>query len=167
MSVTRAAKFGLDGLLPGDIRRIHDASGPSDDAPPPPLPGRRTDYRIIDLPGGWGRTVVGSEFDETVEALPLGAVLVTLRLEPNEANRYGISAYIHGRQVGYLSTQWNARDPWVKFITKLDKASILPRFIGVHGVSNSGHRDISFDVPGRDDDPLPTIANRLIKDAAR
>ena len=90
---------------------------------------------------------------------------MTLRLEPNEANPYGISAYVNGRQVGWLGTDWTANDPQVKWMKRLDAAGILPRFQGLHRLT-SGTREhvINFDFPrqGRNDEPLDDIASRII-----
>lgn len=85
-----------------------------------------------------------------------------MRFEPNEANPYGVSAYVHGRQVGWLATNWKARDTSVVFVRRLDEAGILPRFQGLLRVEPSGNRIINFDYPGRDDGRLGDIARRII-----
>ena len=124
-------------------------------------------YRVVDVSGTFTRAVSGTNhFDETVEAMSLGDVQVELRLEPNDANPHGISAYVDGRQVGWLATEWTARDPWVRWMRRLDSAGIRPRFQGVHRLTTNGlgHHMINFDVPGKNDEKLVVIANRLIKE---
>jgi hypothetical protein len=102
-------------------------------------------------------------FEDTLRSMPFGPVLVTLRLERTEANPHGISAYVNGRQMGWLGTDWTANDPQVKWIKRLDAAGILPRFQGLHRLTeNAREHIINFDFPGRHDDPLDDIARRII-----
>ena len=137
---------GIDVMVDGSIEKLHAESGPIADAPPP-TPGR--EYRIFDVPGDWTRAVAGdSHFSDYIERMPLGPVLVTLRFEPNDANEYAVSAYVNGRQVGWLSTEWTASDPQVKFMRRFDEAGILPRFQGIHRLTgNTGSHIINFNVP--------------------
>jgi hypothetical protein len=151
-------------VIAGQVRDAHAAVGPISDAPPPPIRGRQ--YKIIDVQGTKTREVSsGSHFEDTLKSMPFGPVLMTLRLEPNEANPYGISAYVNGRQVGWLGTDWTANDPQVKWMKRLDAAGILPRFQGLHRLT-TGTREyvINFDFPrqGRNDEPLDDIASRII-----
>lgn len=157
---------GLDVMINGSIEKAHAEAGPIADAPPP-TPGR--DYRIVDVPGSWTRAVVGDHyFADYIEHMPLGPVLVTLRFEPNDANKYGISAYVNGRQVGWLTTDWTASDPWVKFVRRLDDEGVLPRFMGIHRLTaNTGSHIINFDVPGRNDGRLGDIARRITGQPAK
>jgi len=157
---------GFDLMINGSIQRLHAEAGPITDAPPP-TPGR--EYRIVDVPGSWTRAVVGDDhFADYIGRMPFGPVLVTLRFEPNDANKYGVSAYVNGRQVGWMSTNWTASDPNVKFMRRLDDAGILPRFMGVHRLTDSDVRHIiNFDIPGRDDGRLGDIARRIIGQAAK
>jgi hypothetical protein len=74
-------------------------------------------------------------FADYIKRMPVGPVLVTLRFEPNDGNEYGVSAYVNGRKVGWLYTEWTACDPRVEFMRRLDEAGILPRFKGIHRVS--------------------------------
>ena len=87
-----------------------------------------------------------------------------MRLDPNHANRYGISTYIGDVQVGYLGTDWSATDPWVVWMMRLDAAGIWPRFDGVHRLTTDGLKEhiVNFSVPGRNDDDLSVIADLLI-----
>jgi hypothetical protein len=153
---------GVDVMINGSIEKVHAEAGPIADAPPPPTPGR--EYRIVDVPGSWTRAVAGDHyFADYIETMPLGPVLVTLQLEPNAANEYGISAYVNGRKVGFLSTEWTASDPQVMFMRRLDDAGILPRFKGIHRLTGNTRRHIiNFDVAGRDDGQLDDVANRII-----
>jgi hypothetical protein len=153
---------GLDVIVRGQVRDAHATAGPISDAPPPPIPGRQ--YRIIDVPGTRTRAVAASwHFEDTLKSMPLGPVLVTLRLEPNEANPYGISAYVNGQQLGWLSTDWTADDPHVKWMRRLDAAGIVPRFQGLHRLTLNDRRHIiNFDMPGPQEDPLDDIATRII-----
>ena len=148
-------------MVNGSIQKLHAEAGPITDAPPS-TPGR--EYRIVDVPGSWTRAVVGDDhFADYIERMPFGPVLVTLRFEPNDANKYGVSAYVNGRQVGWLSTNWTASDPYVKFMRRLDDAGVMPRFMGIHRLTeNTGSQIINFDVPGRDDGRLGDIARRII-----
>lgn len=153
----------LDVVASDAIRKAHESGGPSSDVAPPVLSGHWSDTRIVDVAGSWINAVSGTyHFDEVVQSLPLGPVFVTLRFEPNEANKYGIAAYVRGRQVGYLATEWSARDRWVVWIRKLDAAKVLPRFRGVVRTQPSGDRIINFEVPGRDDESLTAIAKRIL-----
>jgi hypothetical protein len=150
----------------GAIRRAHEAAGPVEYIPPPPIPGRQ--HKVVDVPGTFTRLAVGGEFDHVVERLPMGPVYVTLRLEANEVNRYGLVAYVDGCQVGWMTTkEWAASDTWVRFMTRLDEAGILPRFQGLHRIEKRGQGDdhmIHFDVPGRDEGRIGDIARRIIKE---
>lgn len=118
-------------VVAGQVRDAHAAAGPISDVPPPPIRGRQ--YKIIDVQGTKTREVSsGWHFEDTLKSMPFGPGLMTLRLEPNEANPYGISAYVNGQQVGWLGTDWTANDPQVKFMKRLDAAGILPRFQALH-----------------------------------
>lgn len=147
------------------IEKLHAEAGPIADAPPP-TPGR--EYRIFDVPGDETFTVAGdSDFSDYIERIPLGPVLVTLRFEPNDANKFAVPAYVNGRQVGWLSTEWTASDPQVMFVRRFDEAGILPRFQGIHrltGDTGSHIINSSFlkTFPGRDDGRLGHIARRII-----
>ncbi|MGA9357186.1 MAG: hypothetical protein WBW75_03995 [Mycobacterium sp.] len=155
---------GLDVIVRGQVRDAHAAAGPIRDVPPPPIRGRQ--YKIIDVAGTKTRDVASSwHFEDTLRSMPFGPVLVTLRFEPNEANPYGISAYVNGQQVGWLGTDWTADDPQVKWMMRLDAAGILPRFQGLHRLTgNTREHIINFDFPGRGryDEPLDDIAGRII-----
>lgn len=157
---------GLDVMINGSIEKAHTEAGTIPDAPPP-TPGRQ--YRIVDIPGSWSRAVAGDDyFTDYLERMPFGPVFVTLRFEPNEANKYGISAYVNGGQVGWLSTNWTASDTWVKFVRRLDDAGVLPRFKGIHRLTgNTGRHIINFDVPGRNDGRLGDIARRITGQPAK
>jgi hypothetical protein len=128
------------------IEKLHAEAGPIADAPPP-TPGR--EYRIFDLHGDETFAVAGdSDFADYIERMPLGPVLVTLRFEPNDANEFAVSAYVNGRQVGWLSTEWTASDPQVMFVRRFDEAGILPRFQGIHRLDgDTGSHIINFVVP--------------------
>lgn len=68
--------------------------------PKPGQPSARGDYRVVDVPGSRIRTVARtSSFADTVNALTLGPVEVTLRLESNGANTRGLAAYVLDQQV--------------------------------------------------------------------
>ena len=124
----RAAARGRES-----IEKRHAEAGPIADAPPP-TPGR--EYRIVDVPGSYWSTVDSDYlFADDIKRMPVGPLLVTLRFEPNGANKYAVSAYVNGRQVGWLYTEWTASDPQVKFMRRLDEAGILPRLKGIHEVS--------------------------------
>ena len=141
-----------------------------------PSPRRdRDSFRVVDVPGSRTRTVAGtSSFQDTVDALPLGPVEVTLRLEPRGSDSHGVAAYILGQQVGWLATQrtgsmriragsflWS--DPWVTWMAQLDGAGIEPRFQGLLRIAGEpGRRIINVDVPGRTEPRLSTIARKLI-----
>lgn len=138
-------------------------------------PSARGDYRVVDVPGSRTRTVAGtSSFEDTVNALPLGPVEVTLRLETNGANTRALAAYVLDQQVGWLATQQSViesrlatgslwRDQWVTWMTKLDAAGIQPRFHGLLRIAGDpGRRVINIDVPGRNEPRLSTIAKQVI-----
>jgi hypothetical protein len=143
------------------IEKLHAEAGPIADAPPP-TPGR--EYRIVDVPGScWSRVNSDYLFADYIKRMPVGPVLVTLRFEPNDANKYAVSAYVNGRQVGWLYTEWTASDPQVMFMRRLDDAGILPRFKGIHRLTGNTRRHIiNFDVAGRDDGQLDDVASRII-----
>jgi hypothetical protein len=133
------------------IENLYAETGAIADAPPP-TPGRK--YRIVDVPGSvpgsWTLAVAGdSDFADYIEHMPLGPVLVTLRSEPNGANAYGVSAYVNGRRVGWMSTGWTASLPYrINFVRRLDDAGILPRFKGIHQLTgDTGCHIINFRVP--------------------
>lgn len=147
--------------------------------PKPSQPSSRDDYRVVDVPGSRTRTVTGtSSFEETMNALPLGTVEVTLRLQANGANPRGVAAYILDQQVGWLATQQSAiesrlatgflfRDPWVTWMTTLDEAGIQPRFHGLLRMAGDpGRRIINIDVPGSNEPRLSTIAKQVINTEA-
>jgi hypothetical protein len=161
ISIGLSVAPGLDVVVRGQIQDAHAAAGPISDVPPPPIRDRQ--YKVIDVPGTWTRAVSRGDFEDALESMPLGPVLVTLRLDPNEADPYGICAYVNGRQVGWLATGWTADDPHVKWMTQLDAAGILPRFQGLHRLTmNTGSHIINFDIPGPQEDPLNDIARRII-----
>lgn len=143
--------------------------------PKPPQPSARGDYRVVDVQGSRTRTVAGtSSFEDTVNALPLGPVEVTLRFQTNGANPRGLAAYVLDQQVGWLATQRSGidsrlasgflwRDPWVNWMTTLDAAGIQPRFQGLLRIAgDQGRRVINIDVPGRNEPRLSTIAKQVI-----
>ena len=136
---------------------------------PAPRPDREN-FRVVDVPGSWTRTVTGtSSFQDTIDALPLGPVKVTLRLEP--ASR--VAAYIGDQQVGWLATQRNSvmrmtagrflwSDPWLTWVAQLDAAEIEPRFQGLLRIAGEpGRRIINLDVPGRKEPRLSAIAKKI------
>ena len=121
------------------------------------------------------RTIAGSSaFADTVDALPLGPVEVTLRLQARDSDANGVGAYVLEQQVGWLATQRSGlegrlasgflwTDPWVSWITRLDAAGIEPRFQGwLRVAGDPGRRLITIDVPGRSEPRLSTIAKKLI-----
>ena len=120
-------------------------------------------YRIVDIPGTWPRKIAeGSEYPflDWVNALPEGPTKLTLRLVPNEFNKYGINAYVRGGQVGWLNTEWKASDPWVTFVARLEAVGILPRFGAA--VRNTGDsRFIELYAPPKKYESLPLIADEL------
>lgn len=137
---------------------------------PAPRPDREN-FSVVDVPGSWTRTVAGtSSFQDTVDALPLGPVEVTLRLEPSSR----VGAYILGQQVGWLPTQRNSAmripagsylwsDPWLRWMAQLDAAGIEPRVQGLLRVAGDpGRRVINIDVPGRNEPRLSAIAKQII-----
>ena len=137
---------------------------------PAPRPDREN-FRVVDVPGSWTRTVTGtSSFQDTVDALPLGSVGVTLRLEP--ASR--VAASIGDQQVGWMATQRNTAmrmaagsflwsDPWLTWMAQLDAAGVEPRFQGLLRIAgNPGRRIINIDVPGRKEPRLSAIAKTII-----
>lgn len=144
-----------------------------------PSPRRdRDSFRVVDVPGSWTRTVAGtSSFQDTVDALPLGPVEVTLSLEPRDSGATGVAAYINGQQVGWLATQrtgsmrsgagsflWS--DPWLAAMAQLDAAGILPRFQGLLRIAGEpGRRIINIDVPGRNEPRLTTLVKKIIAQA--
>ena len=137
---------------------------------PPPTPGR--EYRIVDVPGpdslyrlrarssGLPRSLTfavagDSDFADYIERIPLGPVLVTLRSKPigmNQTNQYPVAAYVNGRQVGWMSTDWTAGlTGQIIFVLRLDDAGILPRFRGIHRLTgDTGRHIINFGVPRSD-----------------
>jgi hypothetical protein len=149
------------------VKRAHEAAGPLPYIPPPQIRGR-THTKVVDVAGTWTRAVSGSgNFEEEIARLPMGPVFVTMRLEPNEANPYGISAYVDGVHVGYLGTEWTKSDTSVRFMTRLDEAGILPRFQGLHKIEQAPYGDrhiINFDYPGKNDGRLGDISRRIIKE---
>lgn len=97
-----------------------------------------------------------------LRSLPVGPVKVTLRLEPNSANPYGISAYVGTSQVGYLNTaKWAASDPWVVWMRRLDAAGVWPRFDGVHTLTPNAREEhmVHIRVPVQRE--LSSIADQL------
>ncbi len=107
------------------------------------------------------RRVAGtSSFEDELAALPVGTLRVTLRFEPNEANAYGISAYVGECHVGYLQTDWAADDPHVVWMKRLHDAHIWPRFEGWAGDERGEWRYVDFMTPQRDE--LSEVADRLI-----
>lgn len=121
-------------------------------------------YRVVDVEGSWDRKVVGNDhFPGVVDSIPLGPVKVTLALKPNEANPHAVAAFVGGQQVGWLSTDWSPKDEWVQWMRHLDAANIRPRFNGECRLTEvTKTRQINFDVPGRADESLSVIADRLI-----
>ena len=135
----------------------------------------RDSFTQVSVPGTWTRTIAGSSsFSDAVDALPLGPVEVTLRLQAKGSDANGVGAYVGEQQVGWLATQrsglegrlasgflWN--DPWVSGINQLDAAGIEPRFQGLLRIAGDpGKRLINIDVPGRNEPRLSTIAKKLI-----
>ena len=143
--------------------------------PESPVRQDRHDYRIVDVPGTWTRTVVGSSsYDNTLNALPPGPLQVTLRLQQRGPDTDAVAAYVSEQQVGWLATQrsfiesrlasgflW--RDSSVTWMTQLDAAGIRPRLKGVLRIDGDPDRRlINFEFPGRNDPRLSTIAKQLI-----
>jgi hypothetical protein len=137
--------------------------------------GNRDDYREVDVPGTWTRTVAGSSsYEDTVNALPLGPVQVTLRLQQRGADTHALAAYVLEQQVGWLATQRSViesrlasgflwRDPTVTWMIQLDAAGIRPRFQGLLRIAGDpGRRLINIDFPGRNEPRLSAIAKQLI-----
>jgi hypothetical protein len=137
--------------------------------------GNRDDYREVDVPGTWTRTVAGSSsYEDTVNALPLGPVQVTLRLQQRGADTHALAAYVLEQQVGWLATQRSViesrlasgflwRDPTVNWMIQLDAAGIRPRFQGLLRIAGDpGRRLINIDFPGRNEPRLSAIAKQLI-----
>ena len=141
-----------------------------------PSPRRdRDSFRVVDVPGSWTRTIAGtSAFQDTIDALPLGPVEVTLHLEPRGSDSNGVAAYIRDQQVGWMATQrtgsmrigagsflWS--DPWLTAMAQLDAAGILPRFQGLLRIAGEpGRRIINVDVPGRNEPRLSTLVKKII-----
>jgi len=110
-------------------------------------PESMTPFKVVDVPGSRHRRVAGpSAFEETIKALPLGPLHVTLRFQPNEVNPYAIGAYVDEVQVGWLQTEWTSTDPHVAWVKRLHDARIRPRFEGECVVDRYG-RDIDFNTP--------------------
>ncbi len=148
-----------------EIRRAHDAAGPLPYIPPPQIRSR-THTKVVDVPGTQSRLADGGdEFDEVKAGLPMGPVFVTVRLEANEVNPYALVTYVDGRPVGWMNSEWKASDPWVQFVSRLDAAGILPRFLGLHRLEKT-HRGeehrINFDVPVKGH--AAGIASRIIEE---
>jgi hypothetical protein len=120
-------------------------------------------HRVVDVAGTWERLASHYNFDAVLRSLSLGPVKVTMRLEPNDANPYGISAYIGDSQVGYLNTKnWAATDPWVAWMLRLDAAGIWPRFEGIHRLTTDERKEniVNIRVPAKRE--LSAIADQLI-----
>ena len=87
-------------------------SEPAVEAPelaPKPRPTAESRHRAVDVAGSTERLVSHYEFDDVLRSLPLGAVKVTMNLEANDDNPFGVAAYIGASQVGYLRTKdWAA-----------------------------------------------------------
>jgi hypothetical protein len=144
--------------------------------PETPAPRDRIDYRLAPVSGKWTRTIVGSSaYADALDALPLGPVQVTLRLEQRGADTHAVAAYVGDQQVGWLATQrsfiesrlasgflW--RDSSVTWMTQLDAAGIRPTLQGLLRVAGdgAGRRFINIEFPGRHDPSLSVIAKRLI-----
>jgi hypothetical protein len=135
---------------------------PSRQPAPKKRPAARS-FKIVDIPGNWDRNVVGTHhFEETVEALPLGPLKVTLRHKPNPDNPHAIAAFVGRQQVGWLSTDWSANDPHVVWVKRLEAIGVRPRFYGECKLSEVRRdRKVVFLMPGRDDEPLDEIVRRL------
>lgn len=117
---------------------------------------------MVDVAGSRERLVSHYEFDAVLRSLPLGPVKVIVRLEPNDANPYGISAFIGDSQVGYLNTnKWAATDPWVAWMLRLDAAGIWPRFEGVHRLTTNAREErmVHIRVPVQRE--LSSVADQL------
>jgi hypothetical protein len=155
---------GMSFMAADAVRRAHELAGPLPYIPPPQIRGR-THTKVVDVEGTQGRLAVGGDFGDVVAALPFGPVFVTVRLEANEATPYGLVAYVDGRQVGWMTSEWKASDPWVQFVSRLDEAGILPRFQGLHRLEKTDrgeeHR-IHFDIPKKR--LAPEIAARIIEE---
>lgn len=133
---------------------------------PPPIPFCRTDYTILDVRGSRTRDLRGSlHFPHAVNTLPMAPLLVTTRLERRQANPYTVAAYVYGRQVGWLGAEWRRRDPFIRWMLRLDEAGILPRFQGaIRLQAKTAERIIAVKVPGRWDG-LSEIAKVLVTQA--
>lgn len=128
-----------------------------------PRPTAAPQHRVADVAGTQERLVSHYEFDQVLRLLPLGQVSVTMRLEANEDNPFGVSAYIGDSQIGYLRTKdWAATDPWVSWMRRLDAAGIWPSFEGTHRVSahDADENIVKVRLPAQRD--LSSIADRLI-----
>jgi hypothetical protein len=161
------SKGNFSFMRSGAVQRAHEAVGPIPYVPPPQIPGR-IHAKVIDVSGTHTRAVAGAgNFQDVMSRLPMGPVFVTMRLEPNEANPYGISAYVDGVHVGYLGTDWTKADKSVRFMTRLDEAGILPRFQGLHRIESGPNGDwhlVNFDYPGKNDGRLGDISRRIIEE---
>jgi len=135
----------------------------------------RDDYRAVDISGTWTRTISGSTaFEDTINALPLGPVQVTLRLQQRGDDTRALAAYVSEQQVGWIATQrgpiesrlasgflW--RDSSVDWMAQLDAAGIRPRLKGLLRIAGDpGRRLINIDFPGRNEPRLSAIAKQLI-----
>ena len=135
----------------------------------------RHDYRTVDISGTWTRTISGSPaFEDTINALPLGPVQVTLHLQQRGDDTRALAAYVTEQQVGWIATQrgpiesrlasgflW--RDASVDWMTRLDAAGIRPRLQGLLRIAGDpGRRLINIDFPGRNEPKLSAIAKQLI-----
>jgi hypothetical protein len=117
-------------------------------------------FRTVDVAGSRDRGVVAMfDFEETVAALPVGPLKVTLRFQPNESNPSGIAAYVGDRQVGWLNTNWTATDPQIVWVKRLHDAWIRPRFQGKCEHRSSGTY-IIFYMPHNEE--LTAVADGLL-----
>ncbi len=121
------------------------------DVPPPPLAFRRAEYTIVDVKGSWTRELRGTlYFPQTVNRLPTAPLLVTMRLERRQADPYAVAAYVYGRQVGWLGSDWRRRDRFVRWMSSLEEARILPRFrAAIRLRERTGERVIAVRIPAR------------------
>ena len=122
------------------------------------------------------RTIVGSSaYAETLNALPLGPVQVSLRLQQRGADTHAVAAYVAEQQVGWLATQRSLiesrlasgflwRDSTVTWMNQLDSAGIRPTLHGLLRVArdDADKRLINIEFPGRRDPNLSAIAKQLI-----
>ncbi|WP_127962244.1 hypothetical protein [Gordonia alkanivorans] len=161
----------------GILKRLFQANPPSKQSsqknPPPAIkkptrrpsqsaPQKKRRAKPVDVPGTRDRAVAGTDhFQATVDALPLGKLKVSLRMKPNKDNPHAVAAFVGAKQVGWLSTAWEASDPHVRWMKRLEEAGIRPRFEGQCKLTEvTKARSIVFNMP--EDRELSAIADGVI-----